>query len=278
VEPTRLTVAESITLSLEASVAPGTSVALPELAAVSGEWAVVDLGDDEPRLSEDGGTIFRRWARLEPFLSGTQEIPPFSIGFEVGGNRHTLMTDPVSVQVQSLLPEDYERLEIEGIYPPEYPPRRFPLWLVALGAASLAGAGAALLLLGRRRGKAVPAPLDPPHLVALRELEGLRAEDLVASGEVKAFYQRITAILRRYIEDSCGVRAPELTTEEFLQEVQRGEVFQLELAEMLKRFLEHCDLVKFAELEPAKADVESTYSSCRRFVLATAPMEANRAV
>ena len=54
-------------------------------------------------------------------------------------------------------------------------------------------------------GKQVPN--DPPHIVALRELEKIRGEKLWQSGKEKLFYTGITDTLREYIEARYGVSA-----------------------------------------------------------------------
>lgn len=278
VDATRLLVAGSMTLSVEATVEDGYTVSMPQLAGLSGNFAVVDLGDDQPLLSDQGSKILRRWAILEPYLSGTYDLPSLMVGFSGDDAApHTLTTDPVPVEVLSLLPEDYENLEIEDIYPVVYPPRHIPRWTAFLAPVVVVAGGYFAHRKWRRRKSASPQG-DPPHVVAYRELERLQTDDLIAAGQVKLFYQRITGILRHYIEDRFGVRAPELTTEEFLREVQRGSLIESELAQMLQRFLEHCDLVKFAELEPEDRDIDSTYSSCRRFVRATEPEGDSRAL
>ena len=57
-------------------------------------------------------------------------------------------------------------------------------------------------------------------------------------------------IVRRYIERSTGVRAPEQTTEEFLREVNDNNLFPHETNARLGAFLESADLVKFAGYQP----------------------------
>jgi hypothetical protein len=46
----------------------------------------------------------------------------------------------------------------------------------------------------------LPNP-DPAHVIAFRELERLRSEELWQSGDFKAYYTRLTEILRQYLEN-----------------------------------------------------------------------------
>ena len=89
---------------------------------------------------------------------------------------------------------------------------------------------------------------------------------LLEKGEAKLFYLRLSNVLRHYIEDRFGLRAPEQTTEEFLVELRQGQPFGSAHKELLQSFLEHCDLVKFAELQPTRGEAETTVALCRRFI------------
>jgi hypothetical protein len=81
----------------------------------------------------------------------------------------------------------------------------------------------------------------------------------------------VTLILRRYVERRFGLRAPERTTEEFLGELRETSVLDDGLKKLLRAFLQHADLVKFAQLRPLGDEIEGTLSSCRDFILATRP-------
>ena len=85
----------------------------------------------------------------------------------------------------------------------------------------------------------------------------------------------MSGIVRRFIENASGVRAPEQTTEEFLREISgTAELFDDLAQQRLKRFLESADLVKFAAFQPAENDVADAYRRAERFVDAQGPKEA----
>ena len=86
------------------------------------------------------------------------------------------------------------------------------------------------------------------------------------------FYVELTAVVRRYIERTTGILAPEQTTEEFLVEISRKETFRPEERGRLKHFLESADLVKFAAHEPRKEDLEESFERAKVFV-GLEPME-----
>jgi hypothetical protein len=116
---------------------------------------------------------------------------------------------------------------------------------------------------------------QPAHELAYARLRALVAEGLVEVGRVKEFYERISAILRHYIEDRFDLRAPERTTEEFLYELGRTEVLAPPDKQMLQEFLTHCDLVKFAKHAPTTEQIQQSFDLVKTFVEKTKSDERN---
>ena len=83
---------------------------------------------------------------------------------------------------------------------------------------------------------------------------------------VDAFYVELSSIVRRYLEDRFDLRAPELTTEEFLESVQQSPDLTRAHQSLLRDFLRQADLVKFAGVKPAAEDVERSIESANRFL------------
>ena len=83
------------------------------------------------------------------------------------------------------------------------------------------------------------------------------------------------------MEDRFGLRAPEQTTEEFLEAMRDSYAIERAHKDLLKEFLRHADMVKFAELTPGPADAERAADSARRFIeqtiAETDPLQATAA-
>jgi len=79
--------------------------------------------------------------------------------------------------------------------------------------------------------------------------------------------------LRKYLEGAFRVSAPEMTTEEFLDAAAASGVLTLGHRELLRDFLNQCDLVKFARYRATKEEADSVYAAARRFVDETAPAD-----
>ena len=121
----------------------------------------------------------------------------------------------------------------------------------------------------RRREKAVEEERKSPLETALAALAQLEKDDLVAKGELKEYYGRVSSILREYVEGRYGLQAPERTTEEFMEDLRRDSgTLSKEQKSLLEKFLMHCDLVKFAKFEPSADEVRATFESCKEFVVA----------
>ena len=106
----------------------------------------------------------------------------------------------------------------------------------------------------------------PAHEVAYARLRALVAEELVEAGRIKEFYERISGILRHYIEDRFDLHAPERTTEEFLAELRYAQTLASADKSVLEEFLTHCDLVKFAQHDPTTEQVQRTFDLVKDFI------------
>ena len=145
-----------------------------------------------------------------------------------------------------------------------------------LAVGMLALAAAIVVGLRRRRPgrRTKPAPGSrpvPPHENALKALSALRGGKPIGESEVEPFYRELSAIVRRYVEDRFGLRAPERTTEEFIREAAGSGLLEPRHQELVRAFLEQCDLVKFARLRPRPDGMTQAFESAVRLVRETRP-------
>ena len=145
-------------------------------------------------------------------------------------------------------------------------PEQASLWWVwPAGVIAVIGGGSWLFL--RRKGYTELVRIfKPAHEIAYERLKALVADDLIKAGKIKEFYERISDILRHYIEHRFDLRAPERTTEEFLTELAVTDVLAETDKQLLGEFLKHCDLVKFAKHEPATEQIQQTFDSVKDFI------------
>ena len=269
----QITIAERVSLQLEVKVEEAYEVQLPEFGEKLEQFGIVDYVAAAPRLVGEGLVVYTRSYELEPFLSGDYEIPPMKVSFwkPEEEKRHEVESEALTVQVSSLLPEKAAELMIAEIMPPVGFPRPPHRWLYGLAAAGLLCAGGVCGYLQWRKRRAKTETFAGPsaHEVAFAQLEELIQAKLIEKGEVKLFYLRLSATLRHYIENRFALRAPELTTEEFLGDLRDSDVLTQSHKDLLKEFLQHCDLVKFAEHLPATGEIQQAFDACKRFIQET---------
>jgi hypothetical protein len=97
----------------------------------------------------------------------------------------------------------------------------------------------------------------------LHELEQAGPPDETAAD---AWFVALSAIVRRYLEQRYEIRAPELTTEEFLPVATARPELSADHRSLLRSFLERCDRVKFAGYRPDADESLATLKAARGFV------------
>lgn len=275
---------ETLTLRVEAVAPEDVAVELPKLGAELGAFMVADYRTETPRLQDDGSMVYARTYVLDPLVADVYELPPLTARFTMpaeadgkAGAEHELTTDPTKIEVRMPSAEFWQQLDIDDtaeLSPVAQlqPARPWWQWAVASVAGLLLLVVLLVVLWRRRRRRQVVVARVPPHVKALAALQALVAEDLVAKGDIEQFYHRISGILREYIEDRFGLRAPEQTTEEFMAALRMDDVaFSKQQRALLEDFLRHCDMVKFARHQPAAKEIQSTFDACKHFIVETTP-------
>jgi hypothetical protein len=116
----------------------------------------------------------------------------------------------------------------------------------------------------RRRQEAAPKPVIviSPHEKARARLQ----EALGLLEQPRPFCILVSDTIRVYLEERFHLKAPERTTEEFLEELQASALLNYDQKRTLGEFLMGCDLVKFARYEPGRAELQGIYDSAVRLV------------
>jgi hypothetical protein len=254
---------------------PGVEIKPPAFGQAVGDFLIRDYSE---RPTESGAGHVRRFHyQLEPAHAGKHLIRTLSIEFfdrrpgsESGGEPALIETDPLELNVTSELGDQAPSLaNLEPMLPPQGVPRAFGFaWLVATGVAGLL-AILIVVVWRRRRRRPVEARRLTPLEIAQAALAQLLAEDLPGRGLHKEFYLRLTGIVRHYVEDTTGIRAPEQTTEEFLRAMRSGAIFPPERSVRLAEFLEAADLIKYAGQQPGEGQTDEAIARAREFVSAS---------
>lgn len=158
-------------------------------------------------------------------------------------------------------------------------PAVLPRWLMVLLLIGLLAAVLGSLVarfLRKPRTILHHPPPPPPHEVAMAALADLLRRGWIEQGDVGPFYVALSTIVRRYIEDRFGLRAPERTTEEFIRETVGSRLLSAGHQALTREFLEQCDLVKFARHRPTADNMRHAHAAAHKLVAETAPQPAPR--
>jgi hypothetical protein len=80
------------------------------------------------------------------------------------------------------------------------------------------------------------------------------------------FCTRLSEVVRVYLEERFGLKAPDQTTEEFLASLPQSSALDAALKPLLEDFLTQCDWVKFAQGDPGRTECERLHQMASRLI------------
>ncbi len=266
---------DALVLTLVVTAKPGVAVEMPAFGEALGRFAIVDFAPRE-EVTDDGVRLSQRYTLQTP-MSGRQRIPRLRVEFlderdpDTEPKAKELLTDELAFVVASVLPEGEALTELRPARAPlaelqgPWLQRNWP-WLV-VGVVVLAGLGAGVVAwLRRAEERARLTAFDR----AVARLDRLERRGLPSADAADAWYVELSDIVRRYIEERFALRAPELTTEEFLAVAGRSPELTATHRELLSAFLATCDRVKFARYSPGEDESQDSLDEAKRFLNETA--------
>ena len=121
-------------------------------------------------------------------------------------------------------------------------------------------------------------PKDPPHIIALRELDRIKNEKIWQKEKTKQYYSEVTDVLRNYIEERFDIRAMEQTTDEIITSFRfRKDLIGEKSFSNLSQILSLADLVKFAKYKTLPDDDNLTLVNSYFFINDTKKEEPKKA-
>lgn len=284
--PAKPTLGDSIYVRLDIDAPAGFSIDAPFQEAGDqrlGRFRVVGFTRDTTRQTGSGQHHEQTYT-LEAQTSGRHRIPPLRLEVldartadPAGGKPRAqeLLTDEVPLEIA---PVDAAAVGATlkpalAELDPEVGGTSGIAILGLVSAIVVLGSGTVLALRGlraRRKREQVRSAYDTA-VAQLRELEGRGAPDATAAD---AWFVELSAIVRRYLEHRYEIRAPELTTEEFLPVATARPELREDHRALLRSFLERCDRVKFAGYRPDSEESLATLAAARAFVEDTRAPEA----
>ncbi|MFA4888925.1 MAG: hypothetical protein WC628_05060 [Candidatus Omnitrophota bacterium] len=260
-----ITIGEKLKYTLSVSADKGIEIELPKFVQSLGDFKILDSGQKKSAFFRKNK--FVAWCLLETYSVGIAAIPVNSIKYRKNNELQwsEIKTSEQSVEVKSLLKDAAEGQNIKDIKGPlalKSKSRPYILGIILLIILIIS----ALFIYKKKPLPALVVPPRPAHEIAYEQLEELRAKGLVAKGRIKEYFIEISAIVRRYLENRFNLRAPEMTTEEFLVYVRDYARLEGAHKSLLREFLTCCDLVKFAKYAPSAEEIDSVFATSKKFV------------
>jgi hypothetical protein len=262
-----VSIGDKIKYTIEVKAAKDIEVKFPDFGENLAEFAIRDFGSSTGGFF--GSRTLTQWYVLDIYETGTFTIPEALIKYRKSNTKEwqEVLTAPIEVDVLSVLDSNAEEGEIRDI---KGPVSLFnPVYvyiLLSVMAAILIAALVFFLIKRRKKIKEAPAPLRPAHEIAYEALKVLMKTDYPGKGKVQEYYFELSNIVRHYIENRFYLKAPEMTTEEFLAALKNSEVLTSEQKGLVREFLSHCDMVKFAKYLPEEKEMTTSYYSAKKLV------------
>ncbi len=260
-----ITIGDRIKLTIDVTAPRSSQIQMPAFKdGLIGEFEIKDSSiKKQDHLF--GGRTYRYLYYITIYSTGKKEIQGIDVKYKLKGSKDWGLkkTKSISVEVRSVLPKvmPADVKDIKG------PLAFFELnWiLIILILALVAVLISALIIYLRMRNR---KPVKLPHETALEELEALRA-GLINKGDVKEYFVGVSDCIRGYVERSFKLRAPEMTSEEFFNSLHNSSVLSVSHRELLKGFVNACDMVKFAKYSPKRDEIDNVYTTAKNFVYET---------
>ncbi len=251
VDTTLVTVGDRIRMTVKVEHAVGARVVWPD----SLDLTPFELLEAQvpPPTTEGGRARSSAILTMAAFELGELEIPSFGVQvLGPGDAAQTLSTDRFGIEVVSVgADESGDIRDIRG--PLGIPVGVVTLSLWLLVALLVLAAGYGLYRRSRRSGEddteESGLPPRPAHEVALEAIARIEASPMLERGQVKEYHIEISEVLRAYVEACFHVPSLEMTTREVVYGL-RSAGAPRQFIDGLRRFLDQCDMVKFAKVRP----------------------------
>lgn len=255
-------IGDRIKYTIEVTASRGTQIQMPAFRDnLIGDFEIKDSANKTVKHLL-GGKTFSHWYYITAYTVGKKEIPAIDIRYKPASAKDWAVkkTGALSIDVRSVLPKELpaDIKDIKG------PVNFFEInWLLVGGLLiGLIILTTVFVIVKKMREK---KPIKLPHETALEELEAIRSH-LINSGDLKEYFIGVSDCVRRYIERVFRLKAPEMTSEEFLNSLRDSTALTMAHKELLRGFMNACDLVKFAKYKPTDEETENVYVTTKNFI------------
>lgn len=216
------------------------------------------------------GRVSSTWEfTLDFFFSGKFPLPPIVVTYKgLDGKEKQILAPIFFLDIQDLPLDPDHASEIRPLKPAttikvDYT-RTYVIGACVIGGILLLTIGTFLFVRWLRKPEEVPRL--PAHVIAYEQMRRLVEDQLLEQERIEEYYVRLSDICRHYLENRFGLQAPERTTEEFLLDMANTHLLTQSHQQVVRDFLCHCDLVKFAQYGPTEPEMREAFEAAKRLV------------
>jgi hypothetical protein len=269
-----------VNLKLEVSLPKGINVQFPQLTdTITKNIEVVEKSEIDSIQVDNNRIILTQSYLITSFDSGLHYVPPIKLEILNHESRSITTTNALSLMVVNpftqVKPEE-GIFDIKGVIDTPFKITEvLDLIYIYGGIALLIGLLIWVYLFYKKKfihsesEYIKPIPSEPAHVIALRELDKIKAAKLWEKSKIKPFYTQVSNTIRTYIEHKYSIPALEQTSVEILDMVQQELDLTKESIDKLSQVLELSDLVKFAKFEPFADENSLSLNNAYAFVNTT---------
>ena len=274
VDKKTITIGEILTYTLEIDLNKDSDIDFTKTGLDMGGFVLKDIEDEKEEKIGEFKIRKRRHYRLMTYTVGSYIIPEQMIQVTLPDKTvKALQTQAIFIDVESTLDESENSEDIKDIKGPVAIPFTLNIYYIMGSLIVLIISGLiAYHILKRRRVKQTPIVIKSADEIAFIELDRIEALDLIQNNKMKAYYYLVSNCLRVYLENRYQIKAPEQTTEEFIADISQSDILDEAHINLLKEYLTHCDLVKYAKLSPPISESQKIMTTTRNFIDKTRPI------
>ena len=283
-DSTNILIGDQIKLFLEIDYPENVTVEFPIVSDTLSEFIEVLERSKIDTIDLENSALLKqiRSYTITSFDSGSYRIAPQWFKINVNGIADSVPTNGVTLNVFTMQIDTTRGLtDIKMPYAAPLTLKEVTPYILGI---ILLGAIIFLVLYSIKRKKknkpffSLPVkPKEPPHIIALRELDRIKNEKIWQKEKTKQYYSEVTDVLRNYIEERFEIRAMEQTTDEILDNFRyRKDLLGEKSFTNLGQILSLADLVKFAKYKPLPDDDNLTLVNSYFFVNDTKKEESKK--
>lgn len=268
VDTTSIKIGDNFILTLKAKAGENAKVFFPDSEQI-GPFEVLDSYPVDTLIKEQRWELIKKYA-LTQFDTGKYELPPLPVIID----NKQYQTVPIGIDVMGVEVDTLKQpmYEIKSIATGSHSFDADWFYLLACLLSILLGVAAYIYIKKKQKRNLSEDDLyRSPYEKAAKKLKKLEEKKSWTRGDPKSYYSEMTDITRSFIEDTFGISAHELTTQEtilVLQQTLKSKKIKLHrsVIQELKKILQTADLVKFAKSQPLEFEIAADTEKMQKVV------------